>query len=120
MGPPPWNGTVTKSRPRASLSISIDSDGVVPVPGDPTLCLPGSRLIRSINSFIVCTGKFELTTHEFGVAPALVTGMKVLVNVVGHLVVKAWVDDDARRRQQDGIAVARRAGRIRHADIAAG
>src|SRR5262244_4522229 len=27
MGPPPWNGTVTKSRPRASLSISIDSDG---------------------------------------------------------------------------------------------
>src|SRR5215470_6948090 len=26
-GPPPWNGTVTKSRPRASLSISIDSDG---------------------------------------------------------------------------------------------
>jgi hypothetical protein len=75
-------------------------------------------LIRSINSFIVCTGKFELTTHEFGVAPALVTGMKSLST--SHLVVKAWIDDDARRRQQDSIAVARRAGRIRHADIAAG
>src|SRR5262249_44207247 len=45
---------------------------------------------------------------------------EVLVDVVRHLVVKAWIDDDARRRQQDGIAVARRAGRVPHADIAAG
>ena len=43
-GPPPANGTVTKSSPRSCLSISIDSDGVVPAPGEATLYLPGSRL----------------------------------------------------------------------------
>ena len=58
--------------------MSIDSDGVVPVPGEPTLCLPGSRLMRSIRSFMVFAGKLALTTHEFGVPPALVTGMKSL------------------------------------------
>src|SRR5436305_1527211 len=76
MGPPPANGTVTKLTPSRCLSISIDSDGVVPFPGDPTLYLPGSAFIASINAGMVFDGKSLLTSQEFGEAPALVTGMK--------------------------------------------
>src|SRR5262249_19011821 len=76
MGPPPENGTTVKFNPRRSLSISIDSEGVVPAPGDATLCLPGSRLMRSTSSVIVFAGKLGLTSQELGDPPALVTGMK--------------------------------------------
>src|SRR5580704_3248624 len=78
MGPPPANGTVTKLTPNACLSISIASDGVVPLPGDATLYLPGLACIRSSSSFIVLAGKSALTSQEFGEAPTLVTGMKSL------------------------------------------
>jgi hypothetical protein len=67
-----------KSSPSASLNISIDSDGVVPAPGEATLSLPGCALIASISSLIVLAGKFGFTSQAFGVAPALVTGMKSL------------------------------------------
>jgi len=40
IGPPPANGTVTKLTLRSCLSCSIDSDGVVPAPGEPTLYCP--------------------------------------------------------------------------------
>ena len=60
IGPPPGNGTVMKSSLSASFIMSIDSDGVVPVPGEPTLCLPGSRRMRSIRSFMVFAGKLAL------------------------------------------------------------
>src|SRR5215467_3808599 len=75
-GAPPANGTVTKFTSSACLSISIANDGVVPAPGEATLYLPGLAFINSINSFIVLAGNSELTSHEFGEAPALVTGMK--------------------------------------------
>src|ERR1700730_17899357 len=76
MGPPPANGTVTKLRPNPCLSISIASDGVVPLPGDATLYLPGLAFTTSISSFIVLAGNSALTSQEFGEAPTLVTGMK--------------------------------------------
>ncbi len=76
IGPPPANGTVTKSTLRSCLSCSIDSDGVVPAPGEPTLYLPGSFLISSTSSFMFLAGKLGLTSHEFGEPPALVTGIR--------------------------------------------
>ena len=76
IGPPPAKGTVTKLTPSPCLSISIESDGVVPAPGEATLYLPGLAFIKSISSFIVLAGKSWLTCQEFGVAPTLVTGMK--------------------------------------------
>src|SRR5580658_5912027 len=76
IGPPPENGTVTKLRPKACLSISIASDGVVPFPGEATLYLPGLAFTKLINSFIVLAGKSLLTSQEFGDAPTLVTAMK--------------------------------------------
>src|ERR1700683_2033286 len=76
IGPPPANGTVMKLRPKACLSISIASGGVVPLPGEATLYFPGLAFIRPINSFMVLAGKSLLTSQEFGDAPALVTGMK--------------------------------------------
>src|SRR6516164_302928 len=72
-GAPPANGTVTKFTSSACLSISIANDGVVPAPGEATLYLPG---LAFINSIIVRAGNSELTSQEFGEAPALVTGMK--------------------------------------------
>src|SRR5947209_4199267 len=71
MGPPPANGTVTKLTPNPCLSISIDSDGVVPLPGEPTLSLPGLAVITSISSRMVLAEKSLLTSQEFGEAPAL-------------------------------------------------
>src|SRR6516164_4733084 len=76
MGPPPAKGTVTKLTSSSCLSSSIDSDGVVPVPGEATLSLPGLAFIKSINSSIVLAGKLRFTGQEFGEAPALITGMK--------------------------------------------
>src|ERR1700683_2009546 len=76
IGPHPANGTVMKFRPKACLSISIASDGLVPFPGEATLYFPGLEFMRSINSFIVLAGKSILTSQEFGEAPTLVTGMK--------------------------------------------
>src|SRR5215831_8979232 len=76
MGPPPAKGTVTKLTPSSCLRSSIDSDGVVPVPGEATLSLPGLAFIKSINSFIVLAGKSRFTIQEFGEIPALVTGMR--------------------------------------------
>src|SRR5262249_24514176 len=97
----PANGTTMKSSPSASRNISIESEGVVPAPGEPTLYLPGSRLIRSISSLIVFTGKSALTTHEFGEAPALVTGMKSWATSYGvWLNRRGWttmLDDDSSR-----------------------
>ena len=48
MGPPPENGTTVKFSPKRSRSISIDSEGVVPAPGEATVCFRGSRLMRRI------------------------------------------------------------------------
>src|SRR4029453_13689523 len=76
IGPPPENGTTTKLSPSASLSISIESEGVVPVPGEAILYLPGSFLIMSIRVVMVGAGKFGLICQELGVAPAFVTGTK--------------------------------------------
>src|SRR5579862_7144675 len=76
IGPPPANGTVMKLRPKACLSISIASDGVVPFPGEATLYLPGLAFTKSISSFIALGGKSLLTSQEFGEAPTLLTGTK--------------------------------------------
>src|SRR4029079_3108958 len=86
IGPPPANGTVTKSTLRSCLSCSIDSDGVVPVPGEPTLYLPGSFFIRSTSSFMFLAGKLGLTSQEFGEPPALVTGIRSFSTSNGILV----------------------------------
>src|SRR5262249_40410102 len=85
IGPPPANGTTTKLSPSASLSISIESEGVVPVPGEATLYLPGSFLMMSIRAVIVDAGKSGLTCQELGVAPAFVTGTKSLSMSKGTL-----------------------------------
>jgi len=63
----------------------MESEGVVPVPGEATLYLPGSFLIRSINAAIVGAGKSGLICQELGVAPAFVTGMKSLSMSKGTL-----------------------------------
>src|SRR5262249_60946842 len=44
---------------------------------------------------------------------------EVLVDDIGNTAVEARVDHDARGREQDGIAVARRTPRVAHAEIAA-
>src|SRR5262249_669505 len=85
IGPPPANGTTTKLSPSASLSISIESEGVVPVPGEATLYLPGSFLMMSISAVIVAAGKAGLTCQELGVAAGLVTGNKSLSMSKGTL-----------------------------------
>src|SRR5262249_17813193 len=76
MGPPPAKGTVTKLTPSSCLRSSIESDGVVPVPGEATLSLPGLAFIKSINSFIFLAGKWGFASQDFGEAPALVIGMR--------------------------------------------
>jgi hypothetical protein len=84
-GPPPENGTTTKFSPSACLNISIESEGVVPVPGEATLYLPGSFLMISIRAVIVGAGKFGLICQALGVAPALVIAMKSLSMSKGTL-----------------------------------
>src|SRR5262249_28589170 len=110
-------GTTTKLSPSASLSISIESEGVVPVPGEATLYLPGSFLMMSIRAAIVDAGKFGLICQELGVAPAFVD--EILVDVEGNLAIERRVHHDARRGEQDGVAIARRARGLAHAEIAA-
>jgi hypothetical protein len=86
IGPPPANGTATKLTLRSYLSCSIDSDGVVPAPGEPTLYLPGFFFISSIISGMVLAGKSGLTSQEFGEPPALVTGSRSFSTSNGILV----------------------------------
>ncbi len=45
---------------------------------------------------------------------------EVPVGIVGAILVKAWIDDVTRRRNQDGVAVGGRTRGIDRADIAAG
>src|SRR5215211_1999919 len=52
--------------------------------------------------------------------PGLGDRDEVLVRIVRHLGVEAWIDDVARGHEQDGIAVARRLGGGAHAEIAGG
>ena len=78
-GLPPANGTTSRSfSPNDCLNSSIESDGVVPVPGEATLYFAGSALIASTSSCTVRAGTEGCAISACVAAPALVIGTKSL------------------------------------------
>src|SRR5262249_49962747 len=76
-GAPPWNGTTTRSSSlNVCLNSSIESDGVVPRPGDAMVYLPGLPLIRSTSSCTDFAGTSGWTSSACVAAPALAVGRK--------------------------------------------
>src|SRR5262249_18345313 len=111
IGPPPANGTTTKLSPSASLSISIESEGVVPVPGE-AHDVDQRRHRRRWKVWIDLPG--------IGRCAGLGHRDEILVDVEGNLAIERRVHHDARRGEQDGVAIARRTRGLPHAEIAAG
>src|SRR5262249_19200552 len=108
MGPPPAKGTVRKLTSSSCLSSSIDSDGIVPVPGEATLSLPGLAFIKSINSSIVLAGNVGFTRQGLGGGPRFKTGDKFFFHVKGNFFEKIGIPHNARRRKRGGLAAPRR------------
>src|SRR5215831_8342216 len=78
-GAPPANGASAKSSPKVSLNSSLDRCGVVPMPGEAKVYLPGLDLSSSTSSFTDFDGMTEgLTNSPLGEPAALVTGAKSL------------------------------------------
>src|SRR3954454_20520082 len=85
-GLPPLKGTtVRSSSPKASLNSSIDSDGVVPAPGEAILNLVGSALMAATSSCTVVAVTEGWTISAFGAAAALVIGTKSVSGSYGPL-----------------------------------
>src|SRR5215831_17163584 len=119
IGPPPANGTTTKLSPSASLSISIESEGVVPVPGEATLYLPGSFLNDVDQGRHRRRWKVWIDLPGIGRCAGLGHRDEILVDVEGNLAIERRVHHDARRGEKDGVAIARRTRGLAHAEIAA-
>ena len=78
-GPPPPNGTCTRSSLSDSLNNSPTSCGGVPVPGEAKLYLPGVALTRSTSSLTDFTGSDGLTVSTIdSCSVAIVTGLESL------------------------------------------
>jgi hypothetical protein len=77
-GPPPGNGASAKSRLKVSLNNSLERCGVVPMPGEAKVYLPGLALSRSTSSGSVFAGMLGCTNSPLGEVPAMVTGAKSL------------------------------------------
>ena len=84
-GAPPGNGASAKSSPKVSLNSSLERCGVVPMPGEAKVYLPGLALSRSTSSFIEFAGMPGLTNRPLGEPPAMVTGVKSLSGSYGAL-----------------------------------
>src|SRR4051794_39428472 len=82
-GPAPLNGTCTRSSPAKSLNNSPERCGVVPVPADAKVYLPGFFLISSISSFTFFAAIEGCTTSRFGASAATVIGWKSLYGSYG-------------------------------------
>src|SRR5215470_8664752 len=82
-GPPPLNGTCTRSRPSDRRNNSPTRCGGVPVPGEAKLYLPGLVLIRATRSATVCTGSVGLTVSTTAARTATVTASKFLAGSYG-------------------------------------
>src|SRR5215468_2755635 len=78
-GPPPLNGTCTRSRLRERRNNSPTRWGGVPVPGEAKLYLPGLALIRATRSWTVRAGSDGCTVSTAGAETAMVTGSKSLM-----------------------------------------
>ena len=61
-----------------AVALVLTGAAVVPLPGEATLYLPGLAFNSATRSCIVWAGKSLLTSHEFGVPPILLIGMKSL------------------------------------------
>src|SRR5438309_6468072 len=77
-GPPPLNGTCTRSRPSDRRNNSPTRCGGVPTPGEAKLYLPGWALMKATRSLTDCTGSDGLTESTSGEVTASVTGSKSL------------------------------------------
>src|SRR5262245_8466184 len=82
-GPPPLNGTCTRSRPSERRNNSPTRCGGVPVPGEAKLYLPGLALMSATRSLTVCAGSVGFTVSTAGAVTAIVTGSKSLVGWYG-------------------------------------
>src|SRR4029077_9429739 len=77
-GPPPPNGTCTKSSLSDSLNSSPTSCGGVPVPGEAKLYLPGVALISATSSLTDVAGTDGCTASTTAWSVAIVTPWKSL------------------------------------------
>jgi len=75
-GPPPGNGASAKSSPKVSLNSSLERCGVVPMPGEAKVYLPGLARMSSTSSFTDRAGMSGCTNNPLGEPAALVTGAK--------------------------------------------
>ena len=110
-GPPPLNGTCTRSSAELELEQLADQLRLVPAPGRGEAVLAGVGLHQRDQLLHVL--RRERRMHRQHVRPDADQRdrREVLARVVGHLAVEARVEREARRREQDGVAVGRRAAR---------
>src|SRR6266511_3003056 len=77
-GPPPLNGTCTRSSPSDRRNCSPARCDCVPAPADAKLYLPGLARTSATTSLTVCAGTDGLTTNTVVEVVASVTGSKSL------------------------------------------
>ena len=82
IGPPPPNGTVTKSSLSDSLNSSVDRCGGVPAPGMAKLVYLPART-SATNSCTVFAGTEGCTTSTSGEVAAMMIGSKSLTGSYG-------------------------------------
>ena len=75
-GPPPLNGTCTRSSPNFSLNSSPTSRGCVFAPDDAKLYLPGLARTSATSSFTSLAGTEGCTVSACGPDATSVTGVK--------------------------------------------
>src|SRR6516162_6463865 len=107
IGPPPENGTTTKLIPSASLGRGDTVlAGFLPDGVDQGCHRRRWKVWIDLPRIRRCAG--------------LCNRDEILIDVEGNLTVKRGIHYDARRGEQDGVAVARGARGLDHAEIAAG
>src|SRR5262245_26962376 len=82
--PVPLYGTCTRSTPAMLLNISPAKCGVLPLPAEGKLSLPGCAWAYAINSFTDFTGNDGCTTTKCGTEAVSVTGAKSLITSYGN------------------------------------
>src|SRR5215467_3081023 len=119
IGPPPANGTTTKLSPSASLSISIESEGRGAGSGRGDIVLAGLFPDDVDQGRHRRRWKVWIDLPGIGRCAGLGHRDEILVDVEGNLAIERRVHHDARRGEQDGVAIARRTRGLAHAEIAA-